>query len=217
VLAAGERMETPMSQITLVRPSQLALGASAALEGTPLREPIVARARKLDERWTAEVAQVMKARQELYSSLSAEAELKWPRLRETFESYPVDPGYIQPGMLLRIDRIQNRAGWDFGGRTFNFAARVNGVVVAGSYAPHVLAALEHAWYQLRLEVNDRIPWDLLAIVEGPDTIGVRTNVKLRDASSGHEIGSFEDWTPTECMRVRIIGLHAGPIAVAQQG
>ena len=68
----------------------------------------------------------------------------------------------------------------------------------------------------KLDVNDRIPWDVIAVVEGPDKIGIRTRVTLKDRSSGATLGELEEWPPIDCVRVRIIGLHAGPVVVAQQ-
>jgi hypothetical protein len=75
----------------------------------------------------------------------------------------------------------------------------------------VLAALEHAWYELELDVSDRIPWDLIAIVDGHSTIGVRTTIALK--SNGREIGKLEELRPVPCLELRIIGLRAGPVAV----
>jgi hypothetical protein len=214
VLDVAEAMEPPLNQFLLRGPSQLASGAEAVFVGTPYQHPIVDRARALDERWKAALAAVMKARQDLYDKLAAESELHWPRLRETFDVVPFDR-YAAPGMLVRLDRIYNRCGWDYGSRAFDFAARVDGVVLAGTYSAHVRKALEYAWYELKLDVNDRIPWDLIAIVEGDDKIGVRTQVTLRDRSTGAKLGELEEWPPIDCVRIKIIGLHAGPVSVAQ--
>jgi hypothetical protein len=214
VLAAAERIESPMNQMILARPSLIALGAEAVFAGTPFQAVITTRARKLDERWKSEVAAIMKARQELYDELAAEAELKWPRIRETFGT--VELRGAQPGELVRLDRVYNRYGWDYGRSSADFAVRVGNVVYAGSYASHVLEALEHAWYEQKLDVNDRIQWDVIAVIEGPDKIGIRTKVTLRDKSSGAVLGELEEWPPIDCTRIRIIGLHAGPVVVAQQ-
>lgn len=214
VLDVADGMETPLSQFLLRCPSQLAYGAEAVLAGSPHRDAIVARARAIDERWKVEVAAIMKARQDLYDKLAREAELHWPRLRETLDVVPFDR-YVAPGMLVRLDRIYNRCGWDYGGREFDFAARVDGVVLAGTYAPHIRKALEYVWYELKLDVNDRIPWDLIAVIEGDGKIGVRTQVTLRDRSTGAKLGELEEWPLVDCVRIRIIGLHAGPLAVAR--
>jgi hypothetical protein len=214
VLDVAEAMEPPLNQFLLRAPSQLAYGAAAVFEGSPYQASIVARAQALDVRWKAAVAAVMKGRQDLYDKLSGEAELHWPRLRETFDVVGFDR-YVVPGMLVRLDRIYNRSGWDYGSRELDFAARVDGVLIAGTYTPHVRKALEYAWYELKLDVNDRVPWDLIAVVEGDGKIGVRTQVTLRDRSSGAKLGELEEWPLADCVRIRIIGLHAGPVSVAQ--
>jgi hypothetical protein len=116
-------------------------------------------------------------------------------------------------MRVRLDQVYNRCGWDYGNRAFSFAVRLDGVVFGGVYEPHVLEALEHAWYQLKLAVNDRIVWDVIGEIEGPDTIGVRTTVTLRDKSSGAKLGEIEEWPPIDCLRIRIVGLRAGPVTV----
>jgi hypothetical protein len=105
--------------------------------------------------------------------------------------------------------VRNRAGWDF--KNFDFAMRWDGIPVGGSYDAHVQQALEYAWYTLKLNVSDRIDWDLVAVVQGPAKIGERSNAVVR--SNGLEIGKIEEWKPVECVRLKIIGLHAGPIAV----
>jgi hypothetical protein len=112
-------------------------------------------------------------------------------------------------VLLR--GVRNRAGWDF--NDCDFSMRVAGSPVGGWYEPHVRAALEHAWYALKLDVNDRIPWDVIGIVDGPGTIGQRTTVTVRSRETSLEIGKLEEWRPVDCVRLRIIALHAGPVAV----
>jgi hypothetical protein len=77
----------------------------------------------------------------------------------------------------------------------------------------VLAALEHAWYDLKLDVPDRLPWDVIAVIDGTGTVGVRTQVTLRDRVSGMKLGEIEEWPRADCVTMRIIGLHAGPVAV----
>ena len=56
---------------------------------------------------------------------------------------------------------------------------------------HVLAALEHAWDELKLDVNDRIPWDVIGVIEGPGKINERTIVTFKDQRTDLEIGKLE--------------------------
>jgi hypothetical protein len=213
VLDAAERIETPLSPFVLCRPSQLAFGAQAAFAGTRCADAIVARARELDERWKVGVAAVMKARQELCDKLAGEAERAWAPLRDATDAVAFDAETAQPGTVVRLDRVYNRCGWDYTGRGWDFAIRTQGIVLGGVYAPHVLKAIEHACYELKLNVSDRLPWDLVGVVEGPAKIGMRTTTILREKGSGFELGRLEEWPPIDCLQIRIIALRAGPVAV----
>jgi len=215
VLDAAEQVETPMNRFDLDRASMLAHAAEQAFEGTRYLDTNVGRARDLDERWQAEVAAIMKARQDLYDKLAVEADAVWPAIVDTLRpdtSFdPRDPGLA--GRTVLLEGVYNRSGWDFDGGAYDFAVRYEGVPLGGDYEPHVRAALEHAWYELKLDVNDRITWDVVAVVEGPGTIGRRTTVVLRDKDTNQEIGRIEEWPPEDCVRLRVVALHAGPVAV----
>ncbi|HYE17575.1 MAG TPA: hypothetical protein VEA69_03970 [Tepidisphaeraceae bacterium] len=213
VLDAAEKMPTPMRRFETDRPSQLAYAADEAFRGTKHHATDVARAKKLDDRWKAELAAIMKARQELYDKLAKEADINWPGIAaRTGAKDGIDPKTAQPGQVVQLKAVYNRSGWDFG-RDFDFIVRINGVPVAGNYDPHVLKALEHAWYELKLDVNDRITWDVVGVVEGNAKVGQRVTVTLRDKDTRLEIGKIEEYRPEDCVKIRITALHAGPVAV----
>nr|BFE61522.1 hypothetical protein GCM10020063_060480 [Dactylosporangium thailandense] len=212
MLDDAERRPVPLRGPELDRPLHLATAARYTFEGTRFLEANVARAEALHERWQAEVVAVMTARRALYDRLAAEAGAAWPGIVAGHGPVPFAAG-AEPGTTILLSRVHNRAGWDFDGGAHPFSLRHDGVVLAGDYEPHVLAALEHAWYELKLDVNDRIPWDVVAVVEGPGTVGERTVVPVRDLGTGLEIGKREEWPPVPCVRLRIIALHAGPVAV----
>jgi hypothetical protein len=212
VLDEADKLPAPLRSLELDRAGHLMHAAEYALRGTHFREAIVARARGLDERWKAEYAAAMKARQELFDKLDADADVAWPELVASAHAVDFALDTAVPGTTVLLSRVYNRAGWDFSGE-YAFAMRVDGMPLAGNYEPHVLAALEHAWYELELDVGDRFRWDVLAVVEGFGTIGQRTIATLRSKDTGVEIGQLEEHRPVECIRLRIIGLHAGPVAV----
>ncbi len=215
VLDEAEKLPTPMRRLELDRPALLAFGAEYAFKGTSYLEANVARARKLDERWKAELAAIMKTRQALYAKLAAEADAAWPALVERTGAHEeFDPTDVTArGKVVLLRGVYNRSGWDFGGRDYDFAMRFDGTPVGASYEPHVLKALEHAWYELKLDVNDRIPWDVIGVVDGGGKIGEKTIITLRSKDTGLEIGKLEEFRPVDCIRLKIIGLHAGPVAV----
>ena len=127
-----------------------------------------------------------------------------------------DPGKPNKGQTILLSGVRNRCGWEWSGREYGFAMKYQGVVIGGIWESHVLRALEHAWYELKLDVNDRIPWDVIAVVEGPSTIGERTQRVIRDAGSGAELGTIEEWPPVDCLLLQVVGLHAGPVAIGPQ-
>jgi hypothetical protein len=156
----------------------------------------------------------MQARKDLYDKLSVDADAVWPGIvAAAGPAADFDPSDTAALMVL-LSQVRNRCGWEWSGSEYGFAVRYRGTILAGVFEPHVLAALEHVWYELKLDVNDRIPWDVIAVPDGPATIGERTERTLRNASTGEEIGKIEEWPPVTCLRLRIVGLHAGPVAVA---
>lgn len=217
VLAAAEKMETPMRSFDLDRPNLLAVDAENLFAGTPHMQANIARARKLDDRWKAEVAAIMKQRQELYDKLAGEAESKWQDIVSALSpESSFDPGDASmKGKTVLLSGVYNRSGWDFA-RDYSFAMRINGLAVGGDYEPYILKALEHAWYELKLDVNDRIPWDVVGVVLSPGQIGRRVTVTLKDKDTNREIGKIEEHRPEPCVRLKIIALHAGPVAAAPQ-
>jgi hypothetical protein len=210
MLDDAERRPVPLRGPELDRPLHLATAARYTFEGTRFLAANVARAEALHERWQAEVAAVMAAQRELYDDLAREAEQRWPAVVAGHAPQPFTAG-AEPGTKILLARVHNRAGWDFDGNVYPFSLRYDGVVLAGLYEGHVLEALEHAWYELKLDVNDRIPWDVVAVVEGSGTVGERTVISVKDLSTGLEIGKREEWPPVPCVRLRIVALHAGPV------
>jgi hypothetical protein len=205
VLDEAEKLPTPLRGSELARPALLGLSAEYALAGTPKLAPLAARARDLDARWRSEAA--ARTRHQVHDTLAAEAEAAWPRIVAALNPAPFAPG-TPAGRTVLLAGVYNRATYDF--RDEDFAMRVDGIPVAGSYEPQILRALEHAWYDLRMDVGDHTPWDLVAITEGPGTITERTVVTL--LADGTEIAQHEEWRQTTGVRLRVIALRAGPVA-----
>jgi hypothetical protein len=212
VLALAERAETPMRSDDLNKTGHFSVAVRSSFEDTAALGELLDRTAALEERWRAEVAAIMQARQDLYDRLAAQAAADWPAIvAATGAGTDFDPGDTGAGgRVVHLEGVYNRAGWDF--QNFDFCMRWDGIPLGGSYEPYVLQALEHAWYELKLDVNDRIAWDVVAVVQGPGKIGERTQISVR-GSNGLEIGKVEEWPAVECVRLKIIALHAGPVAV----
>jgi hypothetical protein len=214
VLEAGEKIkEAPMNRIQLDRPNLLSYEARQSLAGTKYAEATVARAQALDQRWRTEVAAVYKARAELTEKLTAEADAAWPAIAARIQAVEFNPDTAKQGTLVKLEGVYNRCGWDYSGRAYDFAMLHGETVLAGAFEPHIVKAIEHACYELKVGFSDRYPWDVYAVVEKPGKIGERTQVILRDKFTNFELGKLEEWPAIDCLRLRIVALHAGPIAV----
>lgn len=214
-----ERMPSPMREDELQQTMHLSSAAETMLEHTRYRELILGRIEALNTRWRKDYTELLETRRELFAQLSAEAERNWPAIiaasgaGEGFDPWST----AAVGTTVLLKQVHNRCGWEWSGREYGFAMKYQAKVLGGVWEPHVLKALEHAWYELKLDVSDRIPWDLIAVVEGTGQIGERTTRTLVDARSGNAIGQIEEWPNVECVRLRVIGLHAGPVAVGPEG
>jgi hypothetical protein len=210
----ADAMPSPMIEDDINNTMHLSSAADTMLAGTAYQAAVLDRIRALDARWRREYAEMREARQKLYDTLAADAEVKWPEIAgASGATTEFDLWNPEKGQTILLSGVYNRCGWEWSGREYGFAAKHGGVVLGGIWAPHVLRALEYAWYELKLDVNDRIPWDLIAVVEGPSTIGERTQRVIRDASTGAELGKVEEWPGVDCLVLRIVGLHAGPVAI----
>jgi hypothetical protein len=215
IMDVAERMETPISDKWVRQKAGfLITSASGTFEGTKFHDPTVTRIRALDERWKAELAAVIKGREDLCEKLSLSAVQKWPAIVAAIPTGSgFDPSSANPGDKVLLSGVYNRAGWDFDGNQYGFSMRYNGVPLGGLYESYILKALEYAWYELKLNVDDHKEWDLVGVVLGPGKIKERTQ---RTIKRGLETETIEEWPPVDCVRLRIIALRAGPVVVGPQ-
>jgi hypothetical protein len=210
----AEAMPSPLREDDLEGTLHLSRAADTMLDGTQYKTEIMRRIEALDVRWRTEYDELREARQKLYDTLAADADANWPGIvAASGATDGFDPWSDNlPTRPVLLRGVRNRCGWEWSGREYGFAMNYQATVLGGVWEPHVLRALEYAWYDLKLDVNDTIPWDVIAVVEGPGKIGERTERVLRD-KNGSELGTIEAWPDVDCVRLRVIGLHAGPVAV----
>jgi hypothetical protein len=201
VLAEAEKQETSPRGDDRYLPLHFATAIRTSFENTSELARLVARTERLDERWNADAEALENARKELGERLTADAEAAWPAIVASIgASADFDPGdTAATGRTVLLSGVYNRAGWDF--KNYDFCVRFEGIPVGGSYAQHVQQALEHAWYELKVTVDDHIPWDVIGVVQGPGNIGER------------KFAGSDEWPNVSCVRLKIIALHAGPVAV----
>ena len=208
----AEKLPTPNNRFDLERASTLASNVESEFAGTRYKDANVARAKKLDQKWKDDVEAKRKAGEALYNKLSAEANAAWPKIESSLKPQsgfnPNDASWR--GKTIVLKGVYNRARWDF--IDADFAMRVNGTPVAGFYEPKIGAALSDAVHRTNMSVDDHAPWDVVAVVEGPGQLRERTSISVKN-QGGLEIGKLEEWRPVDAVRMKIIGLRAGPVAV----
>jgi hypothetical protein len=183
--------------------------------GTKYKDPNVARAVALENKWNAEVARIEKERAETLKRMTAEASAAWPKIDAKVSAEggfnPADAERWK-GKTIKIKGYYNRARWDFDA-TYDFAADIKGMPVAGNYAPHVLEAYNKVQEQSHYGIDDHTGWDLIAVVEGMGTVNRRVTTEWKDKDSHQLLFKTEGHRSDPCVIIKIIGLHTGPLAV----
>jgi len=213
IMDDAEKKPTPTSRFDLEGPSTFAVNIDHAFEGTKYHDANVARVKKLDARWQAEVEAKRKGGEETYKKMSAEASAAWPKIESSLKPQSgFNPSDVDAwkGKTIVLHGVYNRAGWDF--IDADFAARVNGMPVAGYYEPAIKAALSDAAHKTGMDIDDHAPWDLVAVVQGPARLRQRTSGTLK-TKSDVEVAKLEGWLPVDAVGIKIIALRAGPVAV----
>jgi hypothetical protein len=215
VLGTLEKAPMPRRAADRYVAPQLTHSAGEWFAGTKYREANVARAKALDDKWNAEVARLEKERLETLKAMTAAATAAWPAIAAGLGAdasfNPGDPEQWK-GKVVRIRGHYNRRSWDFDGQ-YDFAADVKGVPVGGVFAPHVTKAYQEAQEKSQWGVADHTDWDVIAVVEGPGTINRRVWTEWKDKDTREVLFKTESYVPEKCVRVRVIGVNAGPLAV----
>jgi hypothetical protein len=215
-LDAAEKQKRPQGEtrFEINSASLMAHNAEDWFAGTKYKDPNIARAKKLDERWQAEIAAIEKQHAEALKKLTADASAAWPKIDGAIraeDSFNPSDAASSKGKTIRLKGVRNRSGWDFDGR-YDFVMWQNGVPIAGNYEPKVAKAFADASSQIGDSVNDHTDWDVIAVVEGPGTVNHRVTSEVK-AANGDVLGKIESYPPMECVRVKVIAVHAGPVAV----
>lgn len=215
VIAQAERAPMPDRESDRSEILWLAGDASGWFEGTKYKEANVARATALDAKWKAEVAQAEKEQEATLKKLTAQADAAWPAIEASVApDKGFNPSEAQQwkGKIIEVKGYYNRSGWDFDG-AYDWAATIKGTAVAGNYDPRVRQAFDEGSRHTKFGINDHVGWDVIAIVEGPGQIKRRTKIDWRDKETHELILKTESYVAEPCVVIKVIGLHAGPVAV----
>jgi hypothetical protein len=213
ILEELEAQPRPRDKYAFERALRVAGSADSIFEGTRHHRDNAARAKRLDEKWQAEIAAEEAARKALYERLAAEASAAWPGIVSAIQAEegfdPGDPG--SRGKTIRLSGVFNRSGWDFDGNQYDFAIWVNGTPLAGNFATHVRQKFDEVGSRTGF-IDDHAPWDAVVVVVGPGKVSKRSTITVKN-SSNLEVGKLEEWRPVDCVQCKVIALRAGPVAI----
>jgi len=215
VVSEIERQPMPVKEADRMKIRYLMHDAQEWFAGTKYKDANVGRAVALENKWNAEVARIEKERAETLKRMTAEASAAWPRI----EAKVAAEGGFNPadaeqwkGKTIKIKGYYNRTGWDFDAM-YHFAVDIKGTPVAGYYAPNVLEAYNQVQEKSHYGINDHTGWDLIAVVEGVGKINRRVTTEWKDKDTHQLLFKTEGHASENCVIIRIIGLHTGPLAV----
>jgi hypothetical protein len=219
VLAGLEKAPMPRRAADRYVAPQLTHSATEWFAGTKHQQANAARAKALDDKWNAEVARLEREREATLKAMTAAAQAAWPALAARLAadaSFNPAEADRWTGKVVRIRGYYNRRAWDFDS-AYDFAADVKGVPVGAVFAPHVREAYNDAQDKSQWGVADHTEWDLIAVVEGAGTINRRVTTEWKDKSTRQVLFKTEGYAAEPCVRLRVIGVHAGPLAVGGGG
>ena len=182
--------------------------------GTKYAIEDVTRAKKLDQRWKDEVTGQHQDRQDALERMTDAANAAWPKIlaaTHAEEGFHASDAAAFKGKTVRFKAVRNRTGWDFDGQ-YEIVIWVDGQALAGSYEPNVRKAFKDAAAKIGDSVNDHINWDIVAVIEGRGRVNRRNTTEVL-AQNRQVLGKIESYDPMDCILMRVIAVHAGPVAV----
>jgi hypothetical protein len=174
----------------------------------PQAPALQARVQKLIDGFEQATAAGEKAQQEAYDAMVKEAGEKWPAIAAKFSgAKEIDPASPPAkGTLIVLKHRANRAGWEFGHNDYDFVSAVNGVPVAANYDASLKPIIQDIEHRTGKSIDD----------EYYDLIGeFQTTCRVQESEYSQIL---EKWLPkivhNDAPLLRIVALHAGPVAAA---
>jgi hypothetical protein len=195
--------------------AEMARWAGQVLSGSKYLDADVARANKLDQRWKDELAAIEREHEAALKQMTADADAAWPNIAGSIRSetgfHPADVSASR-GKIFRFNKVRNRAGWDFDAG-YDLVIWVDGQPVAGNYDPKIKQAFAEASRAIGDSVPDHVDWDVIAVIEGTGSANRRFKTTVKDEMQD-VLGTVEGTRTVDCVVVRVIAIHAGPVAAA---
>ena len=220
IFADAEKLPVPKDEFTRSKAGYLTDSADNWLKGTTYHDADVARGKKLTDQWHNAVEGAEAAKQATATKMTADATAAWPGIASSMkadDNFTPDKLEQYKGKTIHLTG-SNRCGWDYEPGAYRYARKINGMVVAGKYAPNVAAAVKTALSQTGQDLPDE-DWDVYAVVEGPGKISERVSSEGKVKVDGQDVGTVtaEGHQTVDCTVVKIIAMHAGPVAVGPNG
>ncbi len=192
------------------------------LEGAPQQKFLQARAMKLvgafDQKQVGDAA----AQDKLYNSLVDQATKAWPGMVDkagatdgldaVAASQNIDSF---KGKTILLKAVKNRMGWEFNpGGGYDFAMNIDSVPVAGKFDPALKKAFDEISGKTGKDFSDE-QYDVIATVEGMGPVVTITHAEgTIKTTGGEDVGSISatGHDTVQAIRLKIIGLHVGPLA-----
>jgi hypothetical protein len=216
---AAENAPRPQgpTRFSITAAADMSRWADDRLAGSKYHDADVARAKKLDQRWQDELAAIKQQHEAALKQMTADATAAWPQIESSISAekdfHPTDVDSLR-GKTFLFKHIRNRSGWDFDGR-YDLVMWVDGQPVAGMYAPKIRKAFADAAQQIGDSVDDHIDWDVIATIEGSGIANQRYTAEVKDEHM-NLLGKVEGSRPVPCIVVRVIAVHAGPVAISAE-
>lgn len=212
ILEDLENLRAPTDRREDDKPARLVREIEAGLADTPLMTGLRDRTAAVRNKWAETAQKYEDEGKALYVKLSAEAD--WPAIAQSIKAEegfdPTKPDAWR-GKTIRLDRVRNRSGWDFDGE-HDFAMHIDGVAVAGNYEMKISNAMRDMVRRTRNSIDDHQDWDVIAVIEGTGTVKQRVHTEVWIEEKKEKV-TVESWNPFPCVTMRVIALHAGPVAV----
>jgi uncharacterized protein YecT (DUF1311 family) len=216
VMAEAEKDDADYrDEVAITKVDALKLAADAWFESTPYHDRNVARAKKLKEKWETMAAKSEEARNAALAKMTADANAAWPAIASSIKAqdgFTPDKLDAFKGKTIHI-KGYNTLGSAYNPGDYDYSHDINGMAVAGKFAPAVAEAVDKATKQTGHDIPGA-DWDVYAVVEGTGQISRRTHSNGAVKVDGQQVGTFtaEGHQLVPCVVIRIFALHAGPVA-----
>jgi hypothetical protein len=184
------------------------------LAGHPRQKELSARADAIVKNFDKAAAAAEEARGKLYAELVEKAAAAWPGMAAKLggvEGFDPAKADAFKGKTLRL-KVDDLIGFNFKGGDFGLVTKINGRPVAGRFVKEIIEGVR----SMHKACGGSLPtagMDIVAVYEG-ETGRVIEYFDSYATVDGVKVKTRRE-VPAEAPVLKIIGLYAGPVAIAQ--